>query len=109
MKFKENLECTFCELYSWDYDENGYRYPTIYELVFEFYGTKITAWINATELQDNSEGAFSQIETNGELLTSFEEVFDDYDNFKDKVREVCKKCWEEELDTNDYNYQGLKE
>lgn len=109
MKFKDNLECTYHELYSWDYDEGGFMYPSIYELVFEFYGTRITAWIRAEELQDDAGCAFCQVETSGELLASFEEVFENNDNFRDKLKAECKKCWEEELDTNEYNYQGLKE
>ena len=108
MKFKENLECTYVELFSWDYDKDGLRYPTSYELVFKFYGTTVTAHIEASELREDAEGVFCFAETDGELLTSFEEVFEDNDYFKDKVKEVCKKCWEDELDTNDYDYQGYE-
>ena len=108
MKFKDNLNCIHCELNNWDYDEDDIKYPIAYELTFKFYGTDITAYIKAEELQSNAEGIFCSIETAGELLTSFEEVFEDHDYFRDKVNKVCKDCWEDELDSNGYNYQGLK-
>ena len=108
MKFKNNLNCVHCELNEWDYDKNGLMYPVAYELTFKFYGTDVTAYIEASELQNDAEGAFASVETDGELLTSFEEVFEDHDYFKDKVREVCKECWEDNLNSNDYDYQGLK-
>jgi hypothetical protein len=106
MKFKDNLNCIHCELNNWDYDDDCLKYPIAYELTFKFYGTTITAYISAEELQE--DGTFAKIETDGELLASFEEVFEDHDYFKDKVRKVCKDCWENELDSNDYDYQGLK-
>ena len=108
MKFKDNLNCVHCELNNWDYDKDGLMYPIAYELTFKFYGTDVTAYITAEELQNDAEGAFASIETDGELLTSFEEVFEDHDYFRDKVREVCKECWEDNLNSNDYDYQGLK-
>ena len=108
MKFKENLECAYVELFSWDYDKDGKRFPTMYELFFNFYGTEVIARIKVSELHDSAEGTVCYKESNGELLTSFEEVFEDNDYFKDKVRKVCKKCWENELGSNDYDYQGFK-
>ena len=108
MKFKDNLNCVHCELNNWDYDKDGLMYPVAYELTFKFYGTDVTAYIEAKELQNDAEGTFTSVETNGELLTSFEEVFENHDYFKDKVREICKKCWENSLNSNDYDYQGLK-
>ena len=108
MKFKDNLTCVHCELNNWDYDSEGCKYPIAYELAFKFYGTDVTAYIKAEELQNDAEGAFVSVETNGELLSSFEEVFEDNDFFKNKVRKVCENCWEDELDSNDYDYQGLK-
>jgi predicted Ser/Thr protein kinase len=109
MKFKDNLDCIRYELIHWDYDQDGLRLPISYGLTFKFYGTEVTAYINADELQDDAEGTFAQVETDGELLASFEEVFENNNYFRDKVRKVCQECWEEELDSNDYNYQGLKE
>jgi len=108
MKFKDNLNCVHCELNNWDYDKDGLMYPIAYELAFKFYGTDVTACITAEELQNDAEGAFASVETDGELLTSFEEVFEDNDYFRDKVREVCKECWDDNLNSNDYDYQGLK-
>ena len=108
MKFKDNLNCINCELNDWDYDKDGLRYPIAYELVFKFYGTDVTAYILAKELQNDAEGTFTSVETTGELMASFEEVLEDNDYFKDKVQKVCKECWENELDSNDYDYQGLK-
>ena len=108
MKFKENLTCVHCELNNWDYDSNGGRFPIAYELTFKFYGTDVTAYINAEELQNDAEGTFASVETNGELLSSFDEVFEEHDYFKDKVRKVCKDCWENELDSTNYDYQGIK-
>lgn len=108
MKFKDNLTCVHCELNNWDYDNNGSRFPIAYELTFKFYGTDVTAYINAEELQNDAEGTFASVETNGELLSSFEEVFEEHDYFKDKVRKVCRDCWEDELDSTNYDYQGIK-
>ena len=108
MKFKDNLNCTNCELFNWDYDKDGLMYPIVYELAFKFYGTDVIVRIRAEELQNDAEGTFDSMETDGELLTSFEEVMDDHNYFRDKVKEVCKKCWEESLDSNDYDYKGLK-
>ena len=108
MKFKDNLNCVHCELKEWDYDKDGLMYPIAYELTFKFYGTDVTACIEASELQNDAEGTFASMETSGELLTSFEEVFEDNDYFRDKVREVCKRSWEDSLNSNDYDYKGLK-
>ena len=108
MKFKENLTCVHCELNNWDYDSNGDRFPIAYELTFKFYGTDVTTYINAEELQNDAEGTFASVETNGELLSSFDEVFEEHDYFRDKVRKVCKDCWENELDSTNYDYQGIK-
>jgi hypothetical protein len=108
MKFKDNLNCTNCELCDWSYDNDGQKYPTGYELTFKFYGTIVTACITTDELQEDAEGAFDSVSTDGELLTSFEEVFEDNNYFKDKVKEACKKCWDDSLDSNVYDYKGLK-
>ena len=109
MKFKDNLECTYCELNNWDYDRDGFKYPIAYKLVFKFYGTTITAYITAEELQEDAEGTFASVKTDGDLLASFEEVFELNDYFIDKLRKVCQECWENDLDSTEYNYQGLKE
>ena len=109
MKFKDNLNCIHCELNNWDYDKDGLKYPIAYELTFKFYGTTITAYITTSELQEDAEGTFASVETDGDLLASFEEVFELNDNFIDKLRKVCQECWENDLDSNDYDYQGLKE
>jgi hypothetical protein len=106
MKFKNNLNCIHCELNNWDYDKDGLKYPIAYELTFKFYGTIITAYITTNKLQE--DGTFASVETDGDLLASFEEVFELNDNFIDKLRKVCQECWENELDSNDYDYQGLK-
>jgi hypothetical protein len=103
MKFKDNLECIHCELNMWDYDDYGGQYPLAYQLTFKFYGTIVTAWINVSELQT---GGFASVETDGELLASFDEVFENHNYFIDKIRKVCKECWENVLDNIHYDFEG---
>ena len=106
MKFKDNLYCIHCELIHWDYDKNGQEFPISYELTFTFYGTYVTACITTEELQNEGHYIhFAIVETDGELLESFEEVFED-NEFRDKVCKVCENCWNNCLDSNYYNYKG---
>ena len=106
MKFKDNLYCINCELIHWDYDENGQKFPISYELTFTFYGTDVTACITTEELQNGEHYVrFAIVETDGELLESFEEVFED-NEFRDKVCKVCEDCWNNSLDSNTYNFKG---
>lgn len=106
MKFKDNLHCVHCELNNWNYDENDQKFPISYELTFKFYGTDVTACITAEELQNGEHYVrFAIVETDGELLESFEEVFED-NEFRDKVCKVCENCWNNSLDSNTYNFKG---
>ena len=106
MKFKNNLNCVHCELNNWDYDKDGQRFPISYELAFKFYGTDVTAYITSDELQNGGPYVeFAFIETDGELLDSFERVFEN-NEFQDKVCKVCEDCWNDCLDSNGYNYKG---
>ena len=106
MKFKENLVCVHCELNNWDYDKDGLQYPISYELTFKFYGTDIIAYVTTDELCCDSEYVeFAAVETTGDLLASFEQMFEN-NEFKDKVEAVCKECWENSLNSNDYDYKG---
>ena len=106
MKFKDNLYCINCELIHWGYDENGRKFPISYELTFTFYGTDVTACITTEELQNGEHYVrFAIVETDGELLESFEEVFED-NKFRDKVCKVCENCWNNSLDSNTYNFKG---
>ena len=106
MKFKDNLYCVHCELNYWDYDEDGQKFPISYELTFKFYGTDVTAYITTEELQNEEPYVhFADIETYGELLESFEQVFEN-NEFRDKICKVCEDCWNDWLDSTDYNYKG---
>lgn len=106
MKFKDNLYCVHCELNDWNYDEYGLKFPISYELIFKFYGTDVTAYITTEELQNEEPYVeFTVIETNEELLESFEEAFEE-NEFRDKVCKVCEDCWNDWLDSTDYNYKG---
>lgn len=106
MKFKDNLHCVHCELVNWNYDKDDKKFPILYELTFKFYGTDVTACITTKELQNGGPYVrFAIVETDGELLESFEEVFED-NKFRDKVCKVCENCWNNNLDSNDYNYKG---
>ena len=106
MKFKDNLYCVHCELIHWDYDKDGQKFPISYELTFKFYGTDVTACITTEELQNGEHYVrFAIVETDGELLESFEEVFED-NEFRDKVCKVCENCWNNSLDSNTYNFKG---
>ena len=105
MKFIDNLYCVYCELIHWDYDENDRKFPISYELTFRFYDTDVIAYITTEELQNGGPYVhFAIIETNGELLESFEEVFED-NEFRDKVCKVCENCWNNSLDSNTYNFK----
>ena len=106
MKFKDNLYCINCELIHWDYDENGKQFPISYGLTFTFYGTDVTAYITTKELQSKEPYVeFAVIETDRELLESFEQVFEN-NEFLYKVCKVCEDCWNNCLDNTDYNYKG---
>lgn len=106
MKFKDNLNCVHCELNNWNYDKDGQKFPISYELTFKFYGTDVTAYITDYELQNGGPYVeFASIETDGELLDSFERVFEN-NEFRDKVCKVCEDCWNDCLDSNGYNYKG---
>ena len=106
MKFIDNLNCINCELIHWDYDENGKQFPISYGLTFTFYGTDVTAYIITEELQNGGPYVhFAIIDTDEELLKSFEKVFEN-NEFRDKVCKVCENCWNNNLDSNDYNYKG---
>jgi hypothetical protein len=108
MKFKDNLNCVQCELNNWDYDKDGLMFPIAYELAFKFYGTDVTAYVTTRELQKESAYVeFSRVETDGDLLSSFEELFED-NEFKSKVENICKDCWEDNLNSGDYDYKGVK-
>ena len=106
MKFKDNLYCVHCELNDWNYDEYGLKFPISYELTFKFYGTDVIAYITTEELQNEEPYVeFAVIETDGELLESFEQVFEN-NEFRDKVCKVCEDCWNNWLDSDNYNYKG---
>ena len=106
MKFKNNLNCIYCELIHWDYDKDDQKFPISYGLTFEFYGTDVTAYVTTEELQNGGPYVkFVTIETDGELLDSFEQVFEN-NEFRDKVCKVCEDCWNDYLDSNSYNYKG---
>ena len=106
MKFIDNLNCINCELIHWNYDKDDHKFPISYELTFKFYGTDVTAYITSEELQNKgSYIKFASIETNEELLDSFEQVFEN-NEFRDKVCKVCENCWNDCLDSNNYNYKG---
>ena len=106
MKFIDNLYCVNCELIHWDYDENGRKFPISYGLTFTFYGTDVTAYIITEELQNGGLYVhFTIIDTDGELAESFEEVFEN-NEFRDKVCKICENCWNNSLDSNNYNYKG---
>ena len=106
MKFIDNLYCVYCELIHWDYDENGRKFPISYELTFRFYDTDVTACITIEELQNGGHYVrFAIVETDGELLESFEKVFEN-NEFRDKVCKICENCWNNSLDSNNYNYKG---
>lgn len=107
MKFKDNLNCVQCELNNWDYDKDGLMFPIAYELTFKFHETDVTAYVTTKELQNDSPYVeFSRVETDGDLLESFESVFEN-NEFKGKVRTICKNCWEDNLNSGDYDYKGL--
>ena len=106
MKFKDNLYYVNCELIHWDYDKDGQKFPISYELTFKFYGTDVIAYITNEELQNGGPYVeFVSIETNEELLDSFEQVFEN-NEFRDKVCKVCENCWNDYLDSTNYNYKG---
>lgn len=109
MKFKDNLNCVYCGLNNWGYDKNDQKFPVSYELAFKFYGTDIIAYVTADELRcDSKYVEFASIETNGDLLASFEQLFEN-NEFKDKVETVCKKCWDNSLNSNGYDYKGIQQ
>ena len=106
MKFKDNLYCVNCELIHWNYDKDGQKFPISYELTFKFYGTDVIAYITNEELQNGGPYVeFVSIETNEELLDSFEQVFEN-NEFRDRVCKVCENCWNDYLDSTNYNYKG---
>ena len=106
MKFKDNLYCVNCELIHWNYDKDGQKFPISYELTFKFYGTDVIAYITIEELQNGGPYVeFVSIETNEELLDSFEQVFEN-NEFRDRVCKVCENCWNDYLDSTNYNYKG---
>ena len=106
-KFKDNLYCIHCELVGWDYDENGRQFPILYRLTFKFYGIDAIAYVTTKELQNGGPYVhFDIIDINGELLESFEQVFEN-NEFKDKVCKVCEDCWNDWLDSDNYNYKGV--
>ena len=106
MKFKDNLYCVNCELIHWNYDKDGQKFPISYELTFKFYGIDVISYITIEELQnERSYVKFTSIETCGEILDNFEQVFEN-NEFQDKVCKVCENCWNDCLDSTDYNYKG---
>ena len=106
MKFKDNLNCINCELIYWNYDKDGQKFPISYELTFKFYDADVIAYITIEELQNGGPYVkFASIETYGETLDNFEQVFEN-NEFRDKVCKVCEDCWNDCLDSNDYNYKG---
>ena len=106
MKFKDNLYCVNCELIHWNYDKDGQKFPISYELTFKFYGADVIAYITIEELQNGGPYVkFVSIETYGETLDNFEQVFEN-NEFRDKICKVCEDCWNDCLDSNDYNYKG---
>ncbi len=108
MKFKDNLKCINCELSNWDYDKDGLTFPIAYELTFKFYGTDVIANVTTKELQkDSLYVEFVSVETDGDLSESFKDVFE-ANEFKGKVKTICKNCWENNLNSNGYDYKGLK-
>ena len=106
MKFKDNLDCVYCELNYWDYDEDGQKFPISYELTFKFYGIDGITYVTTKELQNGGSYVhFDIIDITGDLFDSFEKIFENYE-FRDKVCKVCENCWNNNLDSNDYKYKG---
>ena len=105
-KFKDNLYCINCELVGWNFDENGRQFPILYKLTFKFYGIDAIAYVTTKELQNGGPYVhFDIIDITGDLFDSFEKIFENYE-FRDKVCKVCENCWNNNLDSNDYNYKG---
>lgn len=106
--FADNLICTQVELEDWYYDEEDQRVPRVYRLVFRFHDVLISSQLYAKKLQTN-QVEFSMIECDGDLLKSFEDKFE-YEDFSQKIREVCQKHWEEvEGKDSIYKFNGLKD
>ena len=105
-KFKDNLYCIRCELVGWNFDENGRQFPILYGLTFKFYGIDAITYVTTKELQNGGPYVhFDIIDITGDLFDSFEKIFENYE-FRDKVCKVCENCWNNNLDSNDYNYKG---
>ena len=57
-------------------------------------------------INDKINNVFSNFrKVDEELLESFEKVFEN-NEFRDKVCKICENCWNNNLDSNDYNYKG---
>ena len=108
MKIKKGLTCVDCELHHWDFDSEGNKYPISYVLHCKFHKTDVFAVIHTSELQSISEFVkFEYVNTNSDLLASFEDVFL-VNDLKDVIRSICRKCWNSELDSIVYDYLGFK-
>lgn len=105
---KNKLACIGCEVNHWDFDSEGNRYPIDYILHYKFNRSDVFAVVTVSELQNVSDSVkFEYIKTDDELLSNFKNLFLT-NNFKDSIRKRCKKSWDSELDSINYDYLGFK-
>lgn len=108
VEMKEDLYCTHVGLDNWDYDEEDQKRPINYELHFRYYGVEVSAYISTKKLQ-MSELDFSMVECDGDLLESFENLFRDNGELREKIFELCKKHWDEvDGKESEYNFDGTR-
>ena len=106
VELREHLICTNVELNNWDYDDDGMKYPKAYTLAFRFHGVQVTATLSTGDLFEG-DIKFGTVECDGDLLASFEDVFEQND-FTVEISNLCEGCWKDEEEESKYNFVGDK-
>jgi len=95
-KLTENITLLHGDLNNWKYEEDDVQHPTVYYLVFKFYGHEYEGYFSHKRLQDDDTSALS-LSGHTELFDSLNEKLENGD-FLEEIKKACEQIWEEEKD-----------
>lgn len=106
-----NIKITSGELNNWGHDGESNEFPTSYLLEVKFHDDRFVAAFTTKDLKATQNGETLNsfyIESESDLLESFESKLEDEDVTKD-ILAYCEKIWKDYYGNNGvYNYLGEK-
>lgn len=111
VRIKDYLYITDDDINNFDIEiDNGKEVyiPKSYQLWFRYHDTDITAAFTINDLRKAKDGNIldsSYSETEGDLLTSFEEQLEE-DEVIDSILECIEHLWNKTFTNNKYDYLG---